>query len=400
MKNIYFLLNGALFMSLLFLNSCSDPSFTKDNLGPFFQDHMKEFNIPGLAAGIVKDKSLDWSNGYGFSNLKDHSPMTINTIINVGSVSKTVTTTAILQLWERDSLSLEDDINAYLPDSLSIRNPKHPNAPITFRHLLTHTSSIEDGSSYDFTYQCGDPALSLEDWIIQYFTPEGSYYDPDQNFSSETPGASKSYSNVGFGLLGYLVERISGLSFPAYCQTHIFEPLEMNNTGWLIEAIDRNLHATPYFYVTTENVDMLRSRGEKTGLLSIPESPTLPYQSPVCLYNFPNFPDGALRSSIDDLSHFLVPFLNEGTYKSYQLLKPNTIQEMLSLQVEGDQRQGLGWWYTGIDQIWGHDGQDPGVMAGLFFNSEKKVGMIFLQNSSEGKVRRLIERLYRTALSE
>ena len=99
--------------------------------------------VPGLAAGILLDGRLAWANGYGFADIENRRPMTADTVQNVGSVTKTLTTTLALQDIEAGRLDLDGDINRYL--RFAVRNPDHPKVPITLRHLLTHRSSIRDG---------------------------------------------------------------------------------------------------------------------------------------------------------------------------------------------------------------------------------------------------------------
>ena len=93
-------------------------------------------------------------------NTKTKKMMNEHTILNIGSISKTITATAIMQLWEQQLIQLNEDINTYL--NLDIRNPNHPTVPVTIHQLLTHSSSIQDGPSYDQSYQCGDPKISLK----------------------------------------------------------------------------------------------------------------------------------------------------------------------------------------------------------------------------------------------
>ncbi len=124
-----------------------------------------------------------------------------------------------MQLWENGQLSLEEDINIYLPEP--IRNPHFPDIPITIQQLLTHTSSINDGSAYGESYSCGDPKISLTDWITNYLRKEGTFYNEMENFLLKEPGEQHQYSNVGYGLLGYIVEEITDKPFNSYCQQHI-----------------------------------------------------------------------------------------------------------------------------------------------------------------------------------
>jgi CubicO group peptidase (beta-lactamase class C family) len=91
-----------------------------------------------------------------------------------------------MQLWERKKFALDDDVNAYL--SFPVRNFAYPGLPVTFRQLLTHTSSIADGPAYEKSYVCGDSRVPLGQWLRDYLTAGGALYDPQRNFHSWKPG--------------------------------------------------------------------------------------------------------------------------------------------------------------------------------------------------------------------
>src|ERR1700730_3807699 len=101
------------------------------------------------------------------------------TVQNLGSISKTVVATSVMQLWEKGKFQLDDDVNDRLP--FVVRSPSHPETPITYRLLLTHRSGIADSLAYRSSYVCGDPTISLEDWLKGYFTPGGRYYERQGN---------------------------------------------------------------------------------------------------------------------------------------------------------------------------------------------------------------------------
>ena len=125
-------------------SAAADPGNVLD---AFIEAEMKAQKIPGLAACIVKSGRIVWSKGYGWSDIKKQLAMDPNrTVQNIGSISKTVTATAAMQLWEKGKFELDDDINHYLP--FPVRNPLHADKLISFRSLLTHRSSIADGPAY------------------------------------------------------------------------------------------------------------------------------------------------------------------------------------------------------------------------------------------------------------
>ena len=109
----------------------------------FLQQKMERDRIPGLAAALVRADGLAWYREFGYADLERRIPISIDHLQNIGSVSKTFTTTALMQLWEKQLFQLDDDVSEYV--GFSLRNPNHPDVAITFRHLLTHQSSIRDG---------------------------------------------------------------------------------------------------------------------------------------------------------------------------------------------------------------------------------------------------------------
>ncbi len=235
-------------------------------LDKFIEAEMQAQKIPGLAACLVKSGKIVWSKGYGWSDIKRRVPMDPqSTIQNIGSIAKTVTATAAMQLWEEGKFDLDDDINQYLP--FPVRNPSHPDRLISFRSLLTHRSSIADSSAYSSSYGCGDPGIDLATWIKAYFTVGGRYYVEEKNFHPWKPGEKHQYSNVGFGLLGFLVERLSGESFDVFTKKRIFDPLGMKASGWMLSGIPRESHAVPYVPVIDGQIDEVVEECRKSGML-------------------------------------------------------------------------------------------------------------------------------------
>ena len=148
------------------------------------EEAMQSRATPGIAACVVRGDQIEWSGGYGWADIAGKKPMTPDTIQNIASVSKTITATAIMRLWEEKSFGLDDDVDDYFP--FPIRNPRFPSTAITIRQLLTRTSAITDGPAYEPSYACGDPAMSLMDWLQAYFDPLGSNYDAETLLSQKS----------------------------------------------------------------------------------------------------------------------------------------------------------------------------------------------------------------------
>ena len=313
-------------------NNCNSEAFYNARFDGYMNFLMKAASLPSLSACIIKDDKIVWSNGYGFYDMENNKKATDNTIYLIGSITKAVTGTALLQLYDQGLFDLDDDVNDYLP--FSLRNPNHPDDPITFRMLLAHQSSLSQ--DYDKTitgqYYVGDidiPSYPYP-WLEDYLTPSGSLYSP--NIWSDTkPGEEYNYCQAGYCLCGYLIEILSGQEFNEYCKEHIFEPLEMYNTSFYLADLNLSnvaIHYMPY----------------KMGLKTI-------------LYSQQHFtifvyPAGGLRTTVVDLAHFLIAHMNSGVYNGTRILDELTVQEMHKVQYPRDDltygygsdfEHGLGW---------------------------------------------------------
>lgn len=357
---------------------------------------MADMHIPGFATAIIKGGKITWSKGYGQADLVNNKAMSIDGIMNIGSVSKTFTTTAAMQLWEKGLIDLNADVNTYL--DFKVRNPKYPDSQVTVFQILTHTSSIVDGKAYGESYTCGDPAISLNDWLRGALTEGGAFYNNGNNFGDWSPGDKRQYSNIAFGLLGLIVEKVAGQPFNSYCREHIFKPLGMEHTGWMLSEVDTNNYIRPYAYITEEN----RKDYMSYARMFPGESAFKPgsYVA-ACLYSFPNYPDGLVRTSVRELSYYLAMMLNDGELNGKRILKKTTVEMMLTPQTQTDRSQGLTWRSsefetpTGKVKLWGHSGLDPGIQTFLFFNPANKTGVITFQNNPADGIQRIVGKIYR-----
>jgi len=350
---------------------------------------LRKLHVPGLAAAIIKDDQLIGAGAAGMADIEQARPVTPDTCFLVASVSKTITATALMQLYEQGELKLDDDINKYLP--YAARIPAEPISPITFRQLLTHTASLKDNGIYfdcpgysryglrfgSFITRGADSPISLADFTKGYLTPGGAYYDKRKNFKSRPPGTSDDYSNMGITLVGYLVEVISRTPFDQYCNEHIFKPLGMHTTSWRLAGMDPSTLAIPY-------------------------DKSLRGYVPYGHYGEPSYPDGMLRTSVIELARFLMAYMEGGQYNLRRILKPTTVAEMLMSQTPLDLAQGLVWYRDQISRrwkrrtVWGHDGSDFGAGAKMWFDPARRTGVILMTNGvwKFKRARKLLARLF------
>jgi len=179
-----------------------------------FFSRLAEMNIPGLAVLVAQDGKVLFEMGYGLADRGRHLPVTPQTQFRIGSITKQFTAASILKLQEQGKLSVTDKLSKYIPDF-----PRGDE--VTLRHLLTHTSGIHSYTDKpDFMKTVTQPVKTEE--LIQSF--KNDPYDFD-------PGAKWRYDNSGYFLLGYVVEKVSGMAYGDFLRQSFFEPLGMTNTG-------------------------------------------------------------------------------------------------------------------------------------------------------------------------
>ena len=352
-------MNKSLLLGLAFLSLRANAQTALDI---FITDQMENKHIPGVSAVIIKDEKLAWVGNYGVANLSTGQPVDTNTLFMLASISKTITATAIMQLYEDGYFELEDDINLHLP--FEIYHPSYPDSTITMLQLLTHSAAMRDNwDILDTVYVAGDSPLPLGDFMQGYFEVGGPYYYAEDNFYTYAPGADYNYCNEGIALLGYMVEVFTGQPFNSYCNEHIFEPLCMTNTGWFLSELDTNLIAHPYDYISGSYYDY-------------------------GLYGYPDYPDGQLRTTSLSLAKFLWMNMFDGNFNGVQILEPETINLMRSSQIPFiDPTQGLVWYsYEDGGTWWGHSGGDSGVSTDMYFNDDTQTGIIVLANSDNSHI--------------
>jgi len=344
----------------------------------------------GVAVCVIREGRIAFLDAHGWADRERRIPMGVGTILNIASVTKTFTSTAIMQLVEDGRLDLDVPIDDYLP--YTVRNPRFPNAFLTIRQLLAHRSSLTDGPVYDAGYVCGDPGISLGDWLAELLVPGGANGHAEGNFHAWAPGTinppdePRPYSNVGYGLLGYIAERVAGKPFTALTRERILAPLGMEDTDWMLSEIDPGRHAVLYECVPETAVgESLRSDMNRTLWRDELEGAGKQGElRPLCLYGHPSFPDGFLRSSAADLARFLLAMTGGGALDERRILASATLDTMLDDHHFG---RALCWNSTTLggrsDTFWYHNGSDPGVMTMLGFRPADGTGIAVLANCGD-----------------
>jgi CubicO group peptidase (beta-lactamase class C family) len=324
----------------------TDDAILAARLDGLFSGLMATHRIPGAVFVLVRDGRVAIARGYGVADLETGRPVDPErTGFRVASISKLFTATAALQQVERSRLSLDQDVNASL-DGVTLEDAY--GAPVTLRHLLTHTGGFDD--RHLGTAQLLDSIpVSLRDYLAARMPPRVM-----------PPGPIISYSNHGFALAGLLVEQATGVPFAEYVRREILEPLGMTHSGFGVPTPVPETLARPYAWAGTRHRDLGFDR-----LL--------------------HGPAGDLVTTGTDLARFMLAQLADGSLDGARILGPETLREMHREQVT--LAPGLPGWALGfaVDEHHGvralaHGGSWRGFASNLTLVPEAGVGWFVSTN--------------------
>ncbi len=335
------------------------PPQRRADLDAFAHKKLGSAHVPSCAAGIVKNGHLAWQGAWGYANVAQEQLATADHLYMLASISKTATAVGVMRAVQEGLAALDDDVNAWLP--FAVHHPKYPNVPITLRLLLTHFSGIADNwDVMDTTYVEGDSPVALSDFLHDYLASDGKYYDASANFGTKKPGTTYDYSDIGMSLAAYAVEVKTKVPFDQWCADKVFAPLGMTQTAFRLKGLNTAMVALPYAWT--------KAGGYKS----------------YGLYGYPDYPDGALRSSVPQMARFLLMFMNGGTWNGAQILAPATVAEMKKVQYPDlDDAQLLAWYMDVRDDgatYIGHNGGDRGIFTEMFYRPSDGVGVLLFCN--------------------
>ena len=327
-------------------------------LEPEIQRTLIAGNIPSASIALISGDRVIWTGAYGYSNLWARTPATPSTVYLIGSTFKAMSTIALLQQMEQGKFKLDDRVNDYLSDfKIQGEDPQHP---VTFRHLLTHTSGLP-GDFGPFPVWGDTVPPGLEEYLRKSLKV------------TKPPLTSVVYSNMAYTLIAYLVQKFSGVPYKQYIQEHIFTPMEMTSTSFEPRPdMDERL-SIPY------TVD------EKTGS----QVATVRLKAAV-------WPAGLVYGTVLNQANWLITNLNGGGFKDKRIIREQTLEQMFTRQYDqfkgriqdiwGNETAGFGLtWWTQVrdgDRYIAHSGSVPGYTAFLLGNRERKLGFAILTNGN------------------
>ena len=327
-------------------------------LDRLIRQEMRRLGIRGLSIAVADGTGTLWSSGFGWADGSGKRAFTSTTISNIGSTSKLFTSTAIMRLVQEGKIDLDVPIARYLPE-FKPRNGGYDLSAATVRRLMTHHSGLQSDVWMGFMSGAHIPA---------------GYPRPYMNnaiLASETclcaePGTVFSYSNLGFSLLGLIVEKVSGKDFPSYVHDTIVAPLGMDSSSFLIEERFRDRYAL--------------------GKMGLKKNVTIPY--------IRDMPAGSFNSSADDMGRFLTAVIASAAGAESGPLRGETQREMWIRQNTGvnldfDFSIGLAWWIMNLpslpgELLVGHGGDLGPFSSFLIIDPARSLGVFVMVNSVKG----------------
>lgn len=309
-------------------------------------------NVPGVAVAVIRDGKIAWIQSIGYADLATKKPVIQETIFNVGSVSKLVSSWGFMQLTERGLVKLDDPVEKsltrwHLPES------EFNKSKVTLRRILSHTAGLSV-HGYGGSDQ-GIPLLTLEESLNGKTKRNGETV----HLISE-PGTKWDYSGGGYTLAQLLLEEETKQNFTNYMEQNVFLPLGMTHTSYEWTSKMMSTSATPY---------------DEQG-------------NPVKNKIFTEKAAAGLQTTIVDLAHFAELSITRNSKQLNQVLKPETIKLMetpvLPNSTEGE--SGLGYRFMNYEgfRTTGHTGENVGWCAAFFLDLPTKNGIVILTNGSNG----------------
>jgi CubicO group peptidase (beta-lactamase class C family) len=315
----------------------------------FVEAEMGAQRIPGLALGIVEDDRIVHMRGFGKADGSGR-PVSPETPFIIGSLSKSVTALAIMQLVEARKVELDAPVQRYIP-WFHVAD-ESASAQITVRHLLNQTSGLSTKAGRSFQGSGDTSDRALEQAVRKLSTAQ----------LTEPVGATHQYSTINYSVLGLIVQTVSGQSYERYIQAHIFDPLQMRHS-YTSEA-----EAKPQGLATGHHYWFGR-----------PAAADLPYNRGL-------LPAGYLISSAEDMAHYLIAQLNEGAYGGSVVLSPSGTAELHRPAVptpETDTSYGMGWFVgpvNGLPAVF-HQGETFNYHANIVLIPGSQRGVVVLMNA-------------------
>jgi CubicO group peptidase (beta-lactamase class C family) len=328
-----------------------------DEIDAYLEQEMRRLNIPGASLVIVEGDKIVHLRGFGdgFGRARPGGEVpSPQTPFFIGSLTKSFTALAVMQLVEAGKIDLDAPVQRYLP-WFRVADPQ-ASAQMTVRHLLNQTSGLSTASG----------RISLADFDDRPGATERQARALSTLKLSRPVGSAFEYTNANYNLLGLIIEAASGESYADYIQNHILTPLDMSHTYTAPAMAKQNGLAVGHRYWFA-----------------------IPFAAPNMPIPHGSLPSGQIISSSEDMGRYMITLLNEGCYGNVQILSPESINELHHGVAEDIEmgmsmgKYGMGWFVDEIDQtkmVW-HTGIVPNSFSYMALLPEQKKGVALFFNT-------------------
>ena len=342
----------------VFVSYSNCQSIKLDSLDSFIQKLMSDFEVPGLAIGIVQNDSIIYAKGYGFREVNKGLLVDCNTTFGIGSISKSFTALTVGILVNEGKINWDDHVKDYLP-YFELYDP-YVTENFTIRDLLTHRSGLKGVSGGTLWYHSDLTRIDVIKGL--------KYLKPISGFRDKT-----AYQNVMYVVAGEIVKEVSGMPWDDFLKTRVFDKLKMKSSTSISDIREANNNiAHPYISDGNNNkVSIEQEKGD-----NLAEA-------------------GFVYSSVNDMSNYIKLFLDDGIFEKDTIVKKRIIDEIFRPQVifpvfgppinNEFSSYGFGWWLTPINghKIIEHSGGIDGMSADVIMVKDLNLGVVVLTNTSE-----------------
>lgn len=350
-----------------------------------------ENHIPGMALVVQRNGKSIYEKYYGYRNVAEKLPVTDDTIFGLASITKSLTSLAVMQLRDAGKLNVEDKVVDWLP---MLKLPEEDfTRELEIHHLMSHTSgfpglplvhharstSILDDPDGEYLFgdvsvDDGNRIRTVDDLIKQIGKKEFKMLGE--------PGSIFNYSNEGFGILQKIIEEASGESFITYVEKNIFHPLQMEQSCVLTESLAEQEKVTELY---AYKKDALES-----------------FHSPVWWDVGDIYTNGSLKTSAKDLMRYAEVYRLNGFVNGHKIVSPESIKEMTSSKINLPNGGGYGYGieiddFQGINH-YGHGGSIKGVSSNFQVISEKGITASILFNIADVPAEKILLDTLKTLL--
>ncbi|MCQ2333502.1 MAG: beta-lactamase family protein [Paludibacteraceae bacterium] len=370
MKN-YFLV-ALIALTMVACNSSTSIEQSAAQFEQQIEPYRQALKNVGLNVVVVKDNQIVYTHSFGYKNLETGELLTDSCLFRIASISKSFTTTSLLQLCEEGKVSLATDVSELV--GFAVRNPKFPNTPITLEMLLSHTSSICDDEGY-FTLDVINPQVN-ENYA--------------QCYRDYAPGSGYEYCNLNLNMAGTSLERLCGERFDQAIKHRVLDPLGLYG-GYCVDSLDNKRFASLY-----ENAQYAEDTIDMSELymgvyVCEDEFAYAPRSECIQAYQFgydtPVFsPTGGMKLSAPDLARYMMMHMNYGTSPDGVRILSEQSSKNMQTPRSSDENYGLSLWKTDLYSqgvvLTGHTGEAYGMRSAMFFNPEEKYGFVVISNGA------------------